>query len=88
MKKQKGLWPLSLLLVPLLVCPGCGGFSATKSISPLDFLLPGILRVDPKQPALPDSTNSLVCLNAPSLVPNATPVLSPLEANHPLAAIP
>ena len=31
---------------PLLFA-GCGGLSAAQTISPLDFLLPGILRADP-----------------------------------------
>ena len=39
----------------LLLGVGCSGINATKSISPLDFLLPGILKVDPP-PAQPDGT--------------------------------
>jgi hypothetical protein len=41
------------LVVALAVLPflgvGCGGITATRSISPLDFLLPGgfLLKVDP-----------------------------------------
>lgn len=26
---------------------GCGGISASKSVSPLDFLLPGLVKADP-----------------------------------------
>jgi hypothetical protein len=37
-----------LAAVPLLMA-GCGGISASRTISPLDFLLPGILRADPPQ---------------------------------------
>lgn len=42
---------------------GCSGINASKSISPLDFLLPGLhMRNDPVQPANPETaTNSLVC---------------------------
>jgi hypothetical protein len=36
----------------LLVC-GCSGINASHSVSPLDFLLPGILRND-APPAQPD----------------------------------
>jgi len=36
----------------LLLAAGCSGINATKSISPLDFLLPGILKADPP-PAQP-----------------------------------
>ena len=61
-KRWRAGW---LVLLPLVLTAGCGGFSATKSISPLDFLLPGLhLRVDP------DSTNTLVCWHAGS-VPNS-----------------
>jgi len=37
----------------LLFGAGCSGINATKSISPLDFLLPGIMRAEPP-PAHPD----------------------------------
>jgi hypothetical protein len=30
-----------------LLLAGCGGLTAAQTISPLDFLLPGILRADP-----------------------------------------
>jgi len=36
---------------------GCGGISASKTISPLDFFLPGIIKADPaptpQSPAAP-----------------------------------
>jgi hypothetical protein len=31
----------------LLLAAGCGGFTASKSISPASFLLPGLLKADP-----------------------------------------
>ncbi|MFM7099820.1 MAG: hypothetical protein ACKO3N_01455 [Verrucomicrobiota bacterium] len=30
---------------------GCGGMSASHSVSPASFLLPGLLRVEPPRPA-------------------------------------
>lgn len=48
----------------LLVCAaGCGGVSATKSISPLDFILPGLIQnhSTPPAPAGTD-TNSVARL--------------------------
>jgi hypothetical protein len=30
-----------------LVTSGCGGISATKSVSPLDFIMPGIMKANP-----------------------------------------
>jgi hypothetical protein len=40
----------------LLVAAGCGGISASKSVSPLDFFLPGLLQADPPRTpqTLPD----------------------------------
>jgi hypothetical protein len=49
-----------LLLVISLLCGGCSGINATKSISPLDFLLPGIMKND--APSQPQPTNATLCL--------------------------
>jgi hypothetical protein len=40
---------LRLALYPalLLLGAGCGGINASKSVSPLDFFLPGLLQADP-----------------------------------------
>ena len=48
---------LRLAAIPALclLAAGCGGFSATKSISPATFLLPGLMQADPP-PAHPEST--------------------------------
>jgi hypothetical protein len=35
----------------LLLCAGCGGFSASRSVSPASFFLPGLLQADPTQPS-------------------------------------
>ncbi|MEK7782135.1 MAG: hypothetical protein AAB370_11610 [Verrucomicrobiota bacterium] len=39
---------------------GCGGINASKSVSPLDFILPGLIKTAP-QPATPPgaATNSV-----------------------------
>jgi len=40
-------------LALLLLAAGCGGISASKSVSPLDFFMPGLLKADPP-PTHPD----------------------------------
>jgi hypothetical protein len=42
---------LAFATLLVLCCTGCGGLNASKSISPLDFLLPGLMKADP--PAQP-----------------------------------
>jgi len=42
----------------VLVTAGCGGINASKSVSPLDFILPGLIQNQPVQPILPP-TNSV-----------------------------
>jgi hypothetical protein len=47
------------LLALAALCAGCSGIHVSKSISPLDFLLPGLMKVEPAKPqqpapALPD----------------------------------
>lgn len=37
----------------LVLAAGCSGINATKSISPLDFFLPGLLKTEP-QPDRPE----------------------------------
>jgi hypothetical protein len=34
----------------LALCAGCGGFSASRSVSPASFFLPGV-KAEPKQPS-------------------------------------
>jgi len=41
-----------------LVTAGCGGISASRSVSPLDFFLPGILKND-----APATTNSVAAVH-------------------------
>jgi hypothetical protein len=50
---------LCLLALPALLCAGCGGISASRTVSPLDFLLPGILKNEP----VTNCTNELATVN-------------------------
>jgi hypothetical protein len=44
---------LALCAAGSLLLGGCGGLAASQTISPLDFLLPGILKADPPQTNAP-----------------------------------
>jgi hypothetical protein len=46
---------IALCVVLLGLTMGCSGINASKSVSPLDFILPGLLQADPP-PANPDRT--------------------------------
>jgi hypothetical protein len=54
---------IALLVVLAVLAGGCGGISATPSVSPLNFLLPGA-RLDPRTPApvIPGTTNAVPLL--------------------------
>ena len=41
-----------------LLATGCGGFRAKYSVSPLSFLLPGLVKVEPK-PVDPDNKSAI-----------------------------
>ena len=42
----------ALVAIALLtLTAGCGGVNASKSVSPLDFILPGLLKVQPRPPS-------------------------------------
>jgi hypothetical protein len=47
-----------LLALIAVVGSGCGGINASKSISPLDFLLPGLMQNEPPAPLIPSATNA------------------------------
>jgi hypothetical protein len=47
-RKHKSFASAAILL---LLGAGCGGISASHSISPASFLLPGLLKAEPKQPS-------------------------------------
>ena len=49
-----------LLVLVVVVATGCGGFSASKSVSPMDFLMPGLhIRNYAPAPNLPGDTNAV-----------------------------
>ena len=55
---------LSALSVALLttVATGCSGINASKSVSPIDFLLPGLMQNIPASPVIPIETNPVPLL--------------------------
>jgi hypothetical protein len=59
---QMGLGGAACVLLLALGGAGCGGITASKSISPLDFFLPGLLQNDPPRPPAADSPTALVCV--------------------------
>ena len=69
-KWSHSLWLLALLA---LATGGCSGLNASHSISPLDFLLPGLhLQNDSPGMMLPNSAPVLVCWGG-DLTPHAVP---------------
>ena len=47
-----------MILAPvavLLLCAGCGGVNASRSVSPASFFIPGLLKAEPKPPTPDDS---------------------------------
>ena len=48
---------------------GCSGINASKSVSPMDFLLPGLLENCPPSPVIPIPTNTVPLLAQASPVP-------------------
>jgi hypothetical protein len=48
---------------------GCSGINASKSISPLDFFLPGLMQNCPPSPVIPLETNTVPLLAQASPVP-------------------
>ena len=65
MQTYSDSWRLLLPLVAVALS-GYGGINATKSVSPLDFLLPGLhVRNTPTTPVTPTGTNAVVCQHTP-----------------------
>jgi hypothetical protein len=61
---------LTILQVMILIAAttGCGGFAASRSVSPASFFMPGLLRVEPPAPpkefpAPPPATTKQVAQN-------------------------
>ena len=48
---------------------GCSGINASKSVSPIDFLLPGLMQNCPPSPLIPIQTNTVPLLAQASPVP-------------------
>ena len=70
--RPSSLAPLHLFAFALItaLATGCGGFQASKSFSPLDFILPGLhLQNCPAPPVIPAETNSVPLLAQASHVP-------------------
>jgi hypothetical protein len=44
---------MSIAAITLIVCSGCGGITASHSVSPATFLLPGFGSVAPEPVAVP-----------------------------------
>jgi hypothetical protein len=64
LRAPKLVWSLGgwVLMLTLILGCGCSGINASKSVSPLDFILPGLhIQNDPPRPAVPAGTNVLVC---------------------------
>lgn len=59
----------SLLALMAAIVTGCSGINAGASVSPLDFLLPGLLQNCPASPVIPAETNSAPLLAQASSVP-------------------
>lgn len=70
LKRNRGdAWKCLVLLLPVaFLIVGCSGISASKSISPLDFLLPGLTGTDTNQEpsvAQAESPAQMAALHAP-----------------------
>lgn len=52
---------LAFTALSLSLC-GCSGINASKSISPLDFILPGLLHNGPTSPVIPLETDAVPLL--------------------------
>jgi hypothetical protein len=58
--KTATVWHRAASLAAIaFVVSGCSGINASKSISPLDFLLPGLMQNVPSPPVMPTATNPL-----------------------------
>jgi hypothetical protein len=70
-----GLYALAFALIAASAT-GCSGINASKSISPIDFLLPGLMQNSPPPQVIPVQTNAF------SLLAQARPALLPIQ-QHP-----
>lgn len=58
---------------------GCSGINASKSVSPLDFILPGLIQSRPPSPVIPSETNFVPLLAQASPLPLQTHRNQPLK---------
>lgn len=58
-----------ILLLVASLSSGCSGINATKSVSPLDFILPGLMQYRPVEPAVPGETEFNCLLAGSPAVP-------------------
>lgn len=57
-----GLYALAFAVIAVAVT-GCSGINSTQSVSPLDFLMPGLhMQNTPASPTVPSETNSVPLL--------------------------
>ena len=64
-----------VIAVALVLGSGCSGINASKSVSPLDFILPGLMHNSPSTPRAPSVTNE-----APLLAATSDLLLLPVSA--------
>jgi hypothetical protein len=53
------------ILMLASLCSGCSGINATKSISPLDFILPGLTGSDPAVPTIAQTESAFASNQVP-----------------------
>ncbi len=61
----------SMLLVMTVLATGCGGFQASRSVSPLDFFAPRFMRNEPPPTQEPASPRELTVAPKPGSVAGA-----------------
>jgi hypothetical protein len=65
-----------LLLLIVTTITGCSGINASKSFSPLDFFLPGLMQNRPPSPVIPAETNTVRLLAQADHVPRSEQCIS------------
>ncbi|MGD0258782.1 MAG: hypothetical protein ABSD29_03055 [Verrucomicrobiota bacterium] len=67
--------PALTFVLILVLATGCSGINASQSVSPLDFLLPGLhMQNGPASPAVPLETNPSPVLAQSSPIPPVDPL--------------
>jgi hypothetical protein len=67
--RKLGFYALGFALIAVALT-GCSGINASKSVSPIDFLLPGLhIQNSPPSPAIPSETNAVPVLAQSSPAP-------------------